>query len=409
MRRVLTTAVLLVAAGSSIYAYYSYGRSAPEPSVATTVVTRGSVVSSVSATGTLQAVTTVQVGSQVSGAILELHADFNSIVRKGQVIARLDPSLFQTQIEQARANLIRAEADRERLDVALADTRVKLSRAAELSSRQLIAQTELDAADVAVRSAEAQVRSSDAQVTQARASLNQSEVNLQHTVIAAPIDGIVISRNVDVGQTVAASMQAPTLFVIAADLADMQVLASLDESDIGGILPGQAVTFSVDAYPAESFTGRVAQVRLQPQVAQNVVTYATVIDASNPRLLLKPGMTANVTIELARRDDVVRVPNSALRFRPSAEVLSQMGAEAAAPAAPSATVWVIDGGSLRRVPVTVGITDGQVTELVDGALEPGVSLVTAVTTAAGAVRPAATAAFPFAGQPPGGGLGGRGQ
>jgi HlyD family secretion protein len=270
-------------------------------------------------------VTTVQVGTQVSGTIQSLYADFNSIVKKGQVLARLDPSLFQTQIEQARANLIRSQADVERLRVGLEDANTKLTRARELSQRQLIPRTDLETAEVAVRSAQAQLNSAQAQVTQAQASLNQNQVNLQHTVIEAPIDGLVISRNVDVGQTVAASMQAPTLFVLAADLTKMQVLANLDESDVGRIRPNQRVTFRVDAYPNEEFVGTVSQVRLQPTVQQNVVTYSTVIDVPNNALKLKPGMTANVNVEIARSPNVLRVPNAALRFRPTNEMFAALG------------------------------------------------------------------------------------
>jgi HlyD family secretion protein len=324
-----------------VYTYYNYRNTPPAPTVMTAVVTRGDIADTVGATGTLQAVTTVQVGTQVSGTIQELYADFNSLVRKGQVLARLDPSLFSTQIEQARANLIRAQADLERLKVALDDARTKLARARELSDRQLIPKSELETADVNVRSAEAQLRSSQAQVTQAQASLNQNEVNLAHTVIGAPIDGLVISRNVDVGQTVAASMSAPTLFVLAADLAKMQVVANLDESDVGRIRPGQRVMFRVDAYPAEDFVGSVSQVRLQPIVQQNVVTYATVIDVPNPDLKLKPGMTANVSVEIARRSNVLRVPNTALRFRPTNEIFAALGqmppeAESTAKSSPEA-------------------------------------------------------------------------
>ena len=241
------------------------------------------------------------------------------------MLARLDPSLFQTQIEQARANLLRAQADVERLKVALEDAQIKLTRARELSGKQLLAKSDLDAAESTARAAEAQVRSAEAQVTQAQASLSQNQVNLQHTVIEAPIDGLVISRNVDVGQTVAASMQAPTLFILAADLTKMQVVANLDESDVGRIRPAQRVTFHVDAYPADEFTGTVAQVRLQPIVQQNVVTYATVINVPNPDLRLKPGMTANVNVEIARRTNVLRVPNTALRFRPSNDMFAALG------------------------------------------------------------------------------------
>ena len=318
--------VLLVLALGGAGAWWYYASEAPAfvPEIRTVEMTRGDIVESVSATGSLEAVTTVQIGSQVSGIIQELRADFNSIVREGDVIARLDPSLFETQIEQARANLLRAEADVERLRVAVDDARTQHARSVELAARELISQTELETAEVNVRSAAAQLRSAEAQVTQARASLNQNEVNLEHTVIRAPIDGIVISRLVDVGQTVAASLQAPELFVIAADLTKMRVIANVDESDVGRIRPQQPVSFVVDAYPDEAFGGVVSQIRLEPIVQQNVVTYATVIDAPNPGLKLKPGMTATATIEIARRDDVLRVPNAALRFRPAAATFAAL-------------------------------------------------------------------------------------
>jgi HlyD family secretion protein len=325
MKKAIVTLLLAGVIGASGYAYYHYRETGPKFTVNTASVTRGDVVDTVGATGTLQAVTTVQVGTQVSGTISELHADFNSLVKKGQVLARLDPSLFQTQIEQARANLARSQADLERQKVALDDANTKFARAKELSARQLLPRSELDSAEVAQRAAEAQLKSSQAQITQAQASLNQNQVNLEHTVIQAPIDGLVISRNVDVGQTVAASMQAPTLFVLAADLTKMQVVANLDESDVGRIRPNQAVTFRVDAYPNETFRGSVSQVRLNPIVQQNVVTYATVIDVPNNELKLKPGMTANVNVEIARSSNVLRVPNSALRFRPTNEMFAAIG------------------------------------------------------------------------------------
>ena len=324
MKKLIFSLIAVVAIGISVGAYYNLKRTGAAPDIVTGKITRGSVVDTVGATGTLQAVTTVQVGSQVSGTVQELYADFNSIVHKGQVIARLDPSLFQTQIDQQKANLIRAEADLERLKVSLDDAKVKLTRAQDLHARNLISQSDLETAQVAARSAEAQLRSQEAQVTQARASLGQSQVNLDHTIITAPIDGIVISRNVDVGQTVAASMQAPILYLLAADLAKMQVVASIDEADVGRIRPDQVVKFRVDAYPTEEFTGSVSQIRLEPVVVQNVVTYNTVIDVPNPQLKLKPGMTANVTIEIARADNVLRVPAAALRFRPTADMFAAL-------------------------------------------------------------------------------------
>jgi HlyD family secretion protein len=327
MKKLVIAVIAIGAVAVSVGAYRNYRNSGREPEVLTAPVTRGDIIDSVGATGTLEAVTTVQVGTQVSGTISELHADFNSIVRKGQVIARLDPSLFETQIEQSRANLVRSQAEVERLRVSLEDAQTKLRRAEDLSARQLIPRSELETAQVNVKATAAQLRSAQAQMTQAQASLNQSQVNLEHTVITAPIDGIVIARNVDVGQTVAASMQAPTLFLLAADLTKMQVNANIDEADVGRIRPNQRVRFRVDAYPTDEFTGTVSQVRLQPVVVQNVVTYATVIDVPNAELKLKPGMTANVTIEVARRTDVVRIPAAALRFRPTPEIFAALGQE----------------------------------------------------------------------------------
>jgi HlyD family secretion protein len=418
-QRTALVTFLLASLGGSTYAFYSLRGGDDSPVVTTARVTAGAIVDTVGASGTVQAVTTVQVGSQVSGRILSLHADYNSIVKAGQLLATLDPSLFLAQIDQARANLVRAEADVERLRAAAEDAQRKLDRAAELWARELIPQTEREAADVAVRSAQAQVRSAEAGVTQARAALGQQEVNLSHTRITSPIDGIVLDRAVDVGQTVAASMQAPTIFVLAADLTAMQVVASLDESDIGRIRPGQAVTFTVDAYPDDAFEGTVRQVRLQPQVVQNVVTYDTVIDVPNPRLQLKPGMTANVTIEVARRDQAIRVPNSALRFRPSVETFAAMGqtmpenapatrtAPTRAPenepptvagatldslfapvtvAESSGRLWVLDEGRLTAVPVRLGLSDGQTTELLAGGLTAGDEVVTSVALAGAEVR-----------------------
>jgi HlyD family secretion protein len=324
MKKWITILVVIVAVAGSAGAYYKFRGPEGEVKVTTLPVSRGEIVETVGATGTLQAVTTVQVGSQVSGNIKALFADFNSIVKKGQIVAELDPSLIQTQIEQAQANLTRSLSDVERLRVSAEDARNKLKRTQSLFDRKLVSQQELEAAQVAVRAADAQLKSSEAGTVQSQASLNQSEVNLRHTVIQAPIDGIVISRNVDVGQTVAASMNAPVLFIIAADLTKMQVNASVDESDVGRIRPGQHVRFRVDAYPTEEFTGTVAQVRLQPIVAQNVVTYATVIDVPNDQLKLKPGMTANVTIEIAKRSDVLRVPNAAIRFRPTTDTFAAL-------------------------------------------------------------------------------------
>lgn len=340
--------VALLAAGIGAYGYLGSRTGAFVPEVRTVTVSVGEVVDTVVATGSLEAVTTVQVGSQVSGIIRDLYVDYNSIVRAGDVIMRLDPSLFETQTEQARANLLRAEADVERLEVAADDARVQLARSVDLAARELISATELEAAEVGARAAAAQLKSAAAQVVQARAALRQHEVNLEHTVIRAPIDGIVISRLVDVGQTVAASLQAPELFVIAADLTKMRAIANIDESDVGRIRPRQRVTFTVDAYPADEFTGTVSQIRLEPVVQQNVVTYATVVDAPNPDLKLKPGMTATITLEIARRNNVPRIPNAALRFRPTPATFAALNQDV-----PAGLLAGAGSGSSRRPSATV--------------------------------------------------------
>src|SRR4051812_30390416 len=323
MKKLITIVIVLIAIGAVGAAYY-VRRGGPEPTVTTLQISRGDVVDQVGATGTLQAVTTVQVGTQVSGTIDELYADFNSIVKKGQVIARLDPSILQTQVDTAKANLVNAEANLERQKAAVEDAQTKLSRARELAARSLLPKADLDAAEATAKQAAAQQRSTESQIVQARAAVNKAQVDLGHTVITAPIDGIVISRNVDRGQTVASSMQAPTLFVIAADLTKMQVNANIDESDVGRMRPGQHVTFKVDAYPTDTFEGTVSQIRLQPVVVSNVTTYGTVIDVPNAQLKLKPGMTANVKLEIAKRADVLRVPNASLRFRPSTDVFAAL-------------------------------------------------------------------------------------
>jgi HlyD family secretion protein len=318
MKKLIILIVVLAAVGVGAGAFYMR-RGGPEPKVDTLQVTRGDIADIVLSTGTLEAVTTVNVGTQVSGMVQQLYADFNSIVHRGQVVARLDPSLIQTAIEQRRASVTRAEADIERLKVGLADAQRKLTQAKGLWEKQLIPRDQLDTAEMNVKTLDVQIRSADAGLVQAKADLNTQTVNLAHTVIESPIDGIVISRQVEPGQTVAASMNAPTLFIIAGDLTKMRVIANIDEADVGRLRPGQPVTFRVDAYPNDTFRGEVEQVRLQPTTVQNVVTYSTVILVSNPERKLKPGMTANVTVEIARRSNVLRLPAAALRFRPTAD------------------------------------------------------------------------------------------
>jgi HlyD family secretion protein len=312
-RPILITLAVVVTAAAAFLAFRGHDR---EVQFTTAVVDRGDIVDVVGATGTLQAVTTVQVGSQVSGTIASLNADFNSRVRKGQVVARLDPSIFEARLSQARANLVAARANVEKARATVEDTKQKYDRARELAEEKLLPASELETAKSNHEGAVANQRASQAAVSQAQASVEQAQVDLTHTVITAPIDGVVVARNVDVGQTVAASLQAPTLFVIANDLTRMQVSASIDEADIGRVRAAQDVTFHVDAYPNETFTGTVDQIRLQPITVQNVVTYNTIIAVDNPGQRLMPGMTATVSVIVQRRDDVLRIPAAALRFRP---------------------------------------------------------------------------------------------
>ena len=387
--RTASLVTALAAAGGAGFAYVN--RQDAAPAVATAEVTRGTIVETISATGTIEATTSVEVGSQVSGTIKELLVDFNDIVHQGQVLARLDPALFATQVEQARANVTKAEADVERLKVSVANEQSNLDRYRMLADKKLLSVTDLESAEVAVRLAAAQVKSAEAGLTQARAGLRQVEVNLAHTVVRSPIDGIVLSRNVDVGQTVAASMQAPVLFRLAADLTRMRVSASLDESDVGRVAAGQPVVFRVDAYPEDSFVGTVSQVRLQPIVTQNVVTYVTMIDCLNPEYKLKPGMTASVTVEVARSEDTIQVPSAALRFKPSGDIATALGIASpqttgagrgtATPSAASA-LWVWTEQGVNRVPVTTGISNGTMTAITAGPLAVGARVVTAVSLTA---------------------------
>ncbi len=299
--RWIIVAVVLVAALSGVWWWKSRAAGAA-PKYRTADVDRGSIESVVSATGTIRPVVQVEVGSQVSGTVDKLYADYNSRVRVGQVICQLEPSLFRAREVQAEAAVARAEAS-------VKDAERGLARAQELFNQKYLSQAELDAAVVAL-----DLRKAD--LKQARAQQEAAQVDLEHTTIRAPIDGVVISRSIDLGQTVAASLQAPTLFVIANNLAQMQVETRIDEADIGQMRPGLPVSFTVDAFPDREFDGQVTQVRLEPIVEQGVVTYTTVIHTVNPELRLRPGMTANVTVKLERREDVLRVPNAALRFRP---------------------------------------------------------------------------------------------
>jgi len=312
---------LLVGGGAvaAVLVFVWLGRGKSEaPKFRTAAVARGAVESVVSATGSIRPVIQVEVGSQVSGTLYRIHADFNSRVRAGQVLCEIEPSAFEARVVQNQAAVAKAE-------VMVKDAQRILGRQKELVRQNYVSQAEVEAAEVAVDQRQAELR-------QARAQLQVADVDLKNTTIRAPIDGVVIARSIDLGQTVAASLQAPKLFVIANDLARMQVETRIDEADIGRIHPGLPVSFTVDAYPDMSFEGEVAQVRLEPIVEQGVVTYTTVIRTGNPGLRLKPGMTANVSVLVARRDDVLKVPTAALRFRPPMTDARRGGAMAAADA-----------------------------------------------------------------------------
>ena len=323
MKRGISVLLLVAAIGAGAGAYY-IRRGGPELQVQSAPLTRGDIIDAVAATGTLQAVISVTVGSQVSGNIAWLGADFNSIVHKNQVIAKIDPTLFEGQVAQSTANLANVTSQLAKDQVTLAYNNVTYTRDQDLRARGIISQDQFDAAKTAAAQMAAQVEVDKSQIQQAEAQLKQAQTNLDHTVISSPIDGIVTQRSVDVGQTVQASMTAPQLYVIAEDLKKMQVSASIDESDVGRVRPGEDVVFRVDAYPGEEFHGTVAQVRLNPTIVNNVTTYATMINVPNNDLRLKPGMTANLRVQIAHKAGVIRVQNTALRFRPNLDVFAAL-------------------------------------------------------------------------------------
>ena len=397
---VITSIAALVAVGATVAFARQNSAKKDQPRFTSAAVDKGRITAKVTASGTVSALVTVQVGSQVSGRIKSLHADFNSQVKKGDVIATIDPQLFEAALDQARANTAAAQADLSTAKIKAADAERQYQRTRGLGDRNLVAQADLDAAQVAMDAARSAVNAADARVAQDRAQLRQAQVNLAYTKIHSPIDGVVISRSVDVGQTVAASLQAPTLFVLAEDLRKMQIDTSVAEADIGKLSPGMPAVFTVDAFPNERFTGTVRQIRNAPQTVQNVVTYDAVIDVANPELKLRPGMTANVSFIYAQKDDVLRVPNAALRFRPSPEVLATLGARDGATrngrqprggsggegqgrgdAQDKRRLWVLRDGQPQAVPVTVGVSDGSLTEVASDDLHEGDQVITEVASA----------------------------
>ncbi len=359
-------------------------------------VERAAIVSKVSATGTLSALVTVQVGSQVSGRIQVLDVDYNSPVKKGQRLAAIDPALFQAALDMTKANVLAAEGNLARGVAQANDATQQYSRNRQLAEKSIVTASDLDTSHSNAEAAAAQVKSLEGALAQARAAQEQARLNLAYTRIVSPVDGIVVSRNVDLGQTVAAAFAAPTLFLIAEDLRRMQIDTSVAEADVGRLKEGMKATFTVDAYYGQIFGGVIRQVRNNPTTIQNVVTYDAVIDVSNPQLLFKPGMTANVTVVVARNEQALRVPNAALRFQPPPALVpgAAQGSNAAAgPARPDSsttaptlapgfdaegrrTVWVLADGALKPVGVRTGITDGTFTEIASDNLPEGTVVVT---------------------------------
>ena len=380
MRRVWWVLLAVAVVGTGTFLFFRSKNAKPEVQFVTAPVSQGDIVQRVTATGTLSATVTVTVGAQVSGRIAELNVDFNSPVKKGQVLAKIDPDLFTTALNQAKANERAANANVTKAKATAADAQRQLTRSQELFAQKLVAQADLDTAQANADIAAAGVEAAEAASAQARAMREQAQVNLQYTTIISPIDGVVISRAIEVGQTVASSLQTPTLFTIAEDLRRMKIDTAVAEADVGKLKEGAAVTFTVDAFPQQKFAGTVRQIRNAATVTSNVVTYDAVIDVENPDLVLRPSMTANVTFVVQQADDVLRVPNAALRFK-----MEPVGKLDGVPPPPkgSRLVTVLRDGRPERVAVVTGLTDGSFTEVVSG-LSAGDLVVTDRSGAAGA-------------------------
>jgi len=382
-------AVALAVAGVLAWRY-AHSQAAPVVRYQTAAVDHGPIAAKVTASGAVSALITVQVGSQVSGRISAWYVDFNAPVKKGQLIATIEPSMFRAAVEQARANYASAAAGYTKAIANRLLAERNSSRELALFEQSLASRQDLDAAEAQTEAARADVSAADSAIQQARASLDQAVLNMSYTRIVSPIDGIVISRNIDVGQTVAASFQAPTLFSIAQDLTKMQVDTNVAEGDVGKIREKMEATFTVDAFPTRTYRGVVRQVRDNAQTIQNVVTYDAVIDVDNTDLSLRPTMTANCTFVYATQADAVRLPNAALRFKPDAATVAAMtpGAPSSSPpqdlAADQRVIWVKRGLQPVLVVVRVGISDGMVTEIAEGGLRAGDAVVTeAVVQSAG--------------------------
>jgi len=376
------TGILLIIA---IVAFYSLKGSNKESKYETIEVDRGDIVEKITATGAINPVITVRVGSQVSGRITKIYADFNSRVKKGQAIAQLETDLYQAKVKQADANFNLSQAQTREARVLLLDAENNLRRIKNLSKGLVASERDLEVAETNYEAAKAALSAAQARKEQSRAHLNSTKVDLEYTTIYSPVDGIVISRNCDVGQTVVSTFQTPDLFLIAQDLTKMQVEAYVDEADIGKIQAGQEVLFTVDAFPERTFSGKISQVRFAPKQEQNVVTYATVIDVANPDLLLRPGMTATVSIIANEKKNVLRVPNIALRFKadPADKYLYHYDEEKEKDSGDEEellnlqqSLWIINGsGQVKRIPIKAGISDGRYTEVLNGSVDKGEKVI----------------------------------
>jgi HlyD family secretion protein len=404
MKRFIAIIVIAAAIAAGLVLYYS--SNGKEARFKTQPVVVGSIRLTVTATGTVNAVTNVKVGTQVSGTIEKLYVDFNSMVKKGQVIAEIDPTSFKAQVDQARANVLAAKANVEKMRATMIDSARTRDRNRELVSKNLIARSEADTSEANYDANKAALAAASAQVSQMEAALRFAETNLTYTRIVSPVDGIIVSRDVDVGQTVAASFQTPTLFTIAQDLTKMQINTNVDEADIGKIETGQQVEFTVDAYPEITFSGIVDQVRIAPITVQNVVTYDVVVKMDNPDMKLKPGMTANVSIVVTGKDRALKVPNAALRFRleekdqtattkrigasesdtsitkPKGEIRTTQDRSGSSilqripGGRKPSTVWILMAGKPKKTIITTGISDGAYTEVMSGELQEGQQVIT---------------------------------
>lgn len=406
-KAILIVGVLAVAIAIGGYVFFGGERKIPIR-YKTALVERGSLVSAVTATGIINPVVSVQVGSQVTGKIESLHADFNSVVKGGEVVARIDPSIYQARLDQASATLANTIAAKAKASTELAQRKRELDRAKSLLDQQFVSQNDVDVAVTAYQGALAQLDVAEAQVKQAKAQLDAAALDLKYTVIRSPVNGIVIARNVEVGQTVTAGFQTPTLFLIALDLIHMQVDTNVSEADIGGVTPGKPAAFTVDAYPGEQFRGMVRQIRNSPISIQNVVTYDVVIEVDNRDLRLRPGMTANVSIIVAQIEAALKIPNPALRFvLPKVARKAAGSPEAADPTGGASTavsqsnpsrasgrpgvakvVWKEGAsGDPEAVPLQLGISDGTFTEVLGGNLTEGDPVIVGIETPKGERKP----------------------